>query len=145
MASTSITRWVTACVEKTARRQNCFIEGGYLWIDHEFAISPSTWKIAKRLLSTTKTSLSWRKRNVVRTAPITRLYAIPPGTPKDRVRTLQKSFMDTMKDPEFLAEAKKSNLEIESTSGEEAGKAIDSLFHLEPALVAKMKTILLGD
>jgi hypothetical protein len=53
--------------------------------------------------------------------------------------------MDTMKDPEFLAEAKKSNLEIDSTSGEEAGKAIDSLFHLEPALVAKMKTILLGD
>ena len=83
--------------------------------------------------------------SVQTTAPITRLYAVPPGTPKDRVRTLQKSFMDTMKDPEFLAEAKKSNLEIDPTSGEEAGKAIDSLFHLEPGLVAKMKTILLGD
>jgi hypothetical protein len=83
--------------------------------------------------------------SVQTTAPITRLYAVPPGTPKDRVRTPQKSFMDTMKDPEFLAEAKKSNLEIDPTSGEEAGKAIDSLFHLEPALVAKMKTILLGD
>ena len=48
--------------------------------------------------------------------------------------------------PEFvLAEAKTSNLEIDPTSGEEAGKAIDSLFHLEPGLVAKMKTILLGD
>jgi hypothetical protein len=53
--------------------------------------------------------------------------------------------MDTMKDPEFLAEAKKSNLEIDPTSGEEAGKAIASLFHLEPGLVVKMKTILLGD
>jgi tripartite-type tricarboxylate transporter receptor subunit TctC len=79
------------------------------------------------------------------TAPITRLYAVPPGTPKDRVRTLQKSFMETMKDPDFLSEAKKSNLEIDPTSGEEAGKAIDSLFHLEPALIGKMKTILLGD
>jgi tripartite-type tricarboxylate transporter receptor subunit TctC len=78
------------------------------------------------------------------TPPITRLYAVPPGTPKDRVRALQKSFMDTMKDPDFLAEAKKSNLEIDPTSGDEAGKAIDSLFHLEPELVAKMRTILLG-
>jgi tripartite-type tricarboxylate transporter receptor subunit TctC len=83
--------------------------------------------------------------SVQTTAPITRLYALPPGTPKDRVRTLQKSFMDTMKDGDFLSEAKKSNLEINPTSGEDAGRAIDSLFHLDPALVAKMKTILLGD
>ena len=79
------------------------------------------------------------------TPPITRLYAVPPGTPKDRVKMLQRSFMETMKDPDFLAEAKKSSLEIDPTSGDDAGKAIDSLFHLEPALVAKMKTILLGD
>jgi len=79
------------------------------------------------------------------TPPITRLYAVPPGTPKDRVKMLQKSFMDTMKDPEFLAEAKKSNLEIEPTNGEDVGKAIDSLFQLEPPLVAKMKQILLGN
>jgi tripartite-type tricarboxylate transporter receptor subunit TctC len=83
--------------------------------------------------------------SVQTTAPITRLYALPPGTPKDRVRTLQKSFMETMRDSDFLSEAKKSNLEIDPTSGEDAGRAIDSLFHLEPALVAKMKTILLGD
>jgi hypothetical protein len=81
----------------------------------------------------------------VQTTAITRLYAVPPGTPKDRVRTLQKSFMDTMKDADFLAEAKKSNLDIDPSSGEDTGKAIESLFHLEPALVAKMKTILLGD
>jgi len=83
--------------------------------------------------------------SVQTTPPITRLYTVPPGTPKERVRTLQKSFMDTMKDPDFLAEAKKSNLEIHPTSGEEAGKAIESLFRLDPALVTKMKTILLGD
>jgi tripartite-type tricarboxylate transporter receptor subunit TctC len=83
--------------------------------------------------------------SVQTTAPITRLYALPPGTPKDRVRILQKSFMETMRDSDFLSEAKKSNLEIDPTSGEDAGKAIDSLFHLEPALVAKMKAILLGD
>lgn len=79
------------------------------------------------------------------TPPITRLYAVPPGTPKDRVKTLQKSFMDTMKDLNFLAEAKKSNLEIDPTSGEEVEKAIQSLFELEPPLIAQMKKILLGN
>lgn len=49
--------------------------------------------------------------------------------------------MDSPRNRDFLAEAKKSNLEIDPTSGDEAGKAIDSLFHLELALVAKMKTI----
>jgi tripartite-type tricarboxylate transporter receptor subunit TctC len=83
--------------------------------------------------------------SVQTTAPITRLYALPPGTPKERVRTQQQSFLQTMKDAEFLAEAKKANLEIDPTSGEDAGRAINSLFQLEPALVAKMKTILLGD
>lgn len=82
----------------------------------------------------------------VQTTPlITRLYAVPPGTPNDRVRILQNSFMDTMKDPDFLADAKKSNLEIDPTSGEDTGKAINSLFQLEPNLVAKMKSVLLSD
>ena len=52
--------------------------------------------------------------------------------------------MDTMKDPEFVADAKKGNLEIDPTSGEDVGKAVDSLFQLEPSLVVKMKTILLA-
>jgi hypothetical protein len=50
-----------------------------------------------------------------------------------------------MKDPDFLADAKKSNLEIDPTTGEDTGKAINSLFQLEPNLVAKMKAVLLGD
>jgi hypothetical protein len=82
----------------------------------------------------------------VQTTPlITRLYAVPPGTPKERVKMLQKTFMDTMKDPDFQAEARKSNLDIDPTSGEEAEKAIARLFQLEAPLVAKMKKILLSN
>ena len=58
---------------------------------------------------------------------------------------LQTSFMETMKDAEFLADAKKSSLEINPTSGEDTGKAINRLFQLEPSMVARMKSILLGD
>ena len=53
--------------------------------------------------------------------------------------------METMKDPELLADAKRSSLEINPTSGEDAGKAINSLFQLEPSMVARMKSILFGD
>ena len=50
---------------------------------------------------------------------ITRPYSLPPGTPKDRVQILQKAFMDTMKDPEFLADAKKAQLDIDPVAPEE--------------------------
>ena len=37
-----------------------------------------------------------------------RPYVVPPATPKDRVQLLRRAFMDTMKDPAFLAEAQKA-------------------------------------
>jgi tripartite-type tricarboxylate transporter receptor subunit TctC len=71
-----------------------------------------------------------------------RPYALPPGTPKDRVQLLNKAFMDTVKDPEFLAEAEKAKLEINPLSGEELAKSVLGVFQIEPGLVAKLKDIL---
>ncbi|MPZ78855.1 MAG: hypothetical protein GEU77_20320 [Deltaproteobacteria bacterium] len=73
---------------------------------------------------------------------ITRPYSLPPGTPKERVKILQKAFVDTMKDPEFLAEAKKSNLDIDPVSPEEVEKTVARFFKLDAALVAKLREIL---
>ena len=73
---------------------------------------------------------------------ITRPYSLPPGTPKDRVQLLQKAFMDTMTDPEFLADAKKGQLDIDPVSGEEVEKTVARFFKLDPALVAKLREIL---
>lgn len=47
-----------------------------------------------------------------------RPYLAPPGIPKDRADALRTAFMDTMKDPEFLAAAKKADLEITPVSGD---------------------------
>src|SRR5215813_1780865 len=44
--------------------------------------------------------------------PTARPYVLPPGTPKDRVQILRKAFMDTVKDPDFLADASKAKLDI---------------------------------
>lgn len=73
---------------------------------------------------------------------INRPYVLPPGTPKERVQAMRRAFMDTLKDPEFLADAKKTKLDIEPLTGEETEKIVQGLFKLEPALVARLKEIL---
>jgi len=70
-------------------------------------------------------------------------YALPPGTPKDRVQALRKGFSETMKDPEFLADAGKAKLDIDPVSGEEIEKNVAGLFNIEPSLVTKLKELLL--
>ncbi|MBI2998154.1 MAG: hypothetical protein HYY46_06815, partial [Deltaproteobacteria bacterium] len=58
------------------------------------------------------------------TSAITYLYALPPGTPKDRMQLLRRAFQETLKDPEFLEEAKKASLELDPVSGEEIEKIV---------------------
>ncbi len=71
-----------------------------------------------------------------------RPYAVPPGTPNDRLLILQKAFMETMKDPEFLAEAKKAQLEFNPMDGPTAAKVFSDLYKLEPRKVGKLRKIL---
>lgn len=71
-----------------------------------------------------------------------RPYVLPPGTPKDRVQILRKAFMDSMKDPEFLAEAKKASLDINPDDGAALEQNVKEIFKLEPTLIAKLKEIL---
>jgi tripartite-type tricarboxylate transporter receptor subunit TctC len=73
---------------------------------------------------------------------ITRPYALPPGTPKERVQLLRQAFQDTLKDAEFLAEAEKSKLDLAPVTGEEMEAIIAEFFKLEPGLVAKLKETL---
>ena len=46
-----------------------------------------------------------------------RPFSVPPGTPKERLLLLRKAFADTMKDPKFIAEAKKSKFDATYVSG----------------------------
>ncbi len=74
---------------------------------------------------------------------IARPYVLPPGTPKDRVQILRKAFQNTMRDPEFLADAKKSNLDIDPLDGEEMETIVAGLFKLDSALLNILKNVLL--
>jgi tripartite-type tricarboxylate transporter receptor subunit TctC len=59
-----------------------------------------------------------------------RPFLAPPGLPADRAEALRQAFMDTMSDPEFLAEAKKINMPVLPDSG---AKVQDIVQHLESA------------
>lgn len=73
---------------------------------------------------------------------ITRPYVLPPGTPKERVQTLRKAFIETMRDREFLADVDRSKLAVDPMSGEELEQTVAGLFRLNPATLAKLKAVL---
>jgi len=74
--------------------------------------------------------------------PTARPYVLPPGAPKDRVQMLRKAFIDTMKDPEFLADANKAKLDINPVDGADLERNVREVFNLDKALIPKAKEIL---
>jgi len=75
---------------------------------------------------------------------LARPYTVPPGVPKDRLELLQRAFMVTMKDPEFLAEAQKAKLDIKPLDGPAAAKKFAAMYDLKPELKAKLKSIVIA-
>jgi tripartite-type tricarboxylate transporter receptor subunit TctC len=73
---------------------------------------------------------------------IVRVFVTTPRTPKDRVQILRRAFTNTLTDPDFVTEMKKSNLDINPLTGEEVKKIVDSFFKLNPALLSKLANIL---
>jgi tripartite-type tricarboxylate transporter receptor subunit TctC len=82
------------------------------------------------------------KHGVHDTATITRLYFAPPATPKDRVKILRQAFLNTYKDPELVAEAKKASLDLEAVTGEEMEQIAGGLFKLDSKQIARLKEVL---
>jgi tripartite-type tricarboxylate transporter receptor subunit TctC len=70
-----------------------------------------------------------------------RPYITSPGTPADIVAILQKSFMATMKDSAFLADAKQRGLDIEPTEGAEIQTLVEMLYKTPPAVVERVRAV----
>jgi tripartite-type tricarboxylate transporter receptor subunit TctC len=68
---------------------------------------------------------------------IGRPVAAPPGVPADRLAVLRRAFDDTMKDPEFLAEAAKTQLEIEPLDAPAIDTLLANAFATPKAIVAQ--------
>jgi tripartite-type tricarboxylate transporter receptor subunit TctC len=74
-----------------------------------------------------------------------RPFAAPPGIPEDRKNALRKAFDETMKDPEFLKEAKTMALEIAPVSGAEIDKLIAELYAAPKEVVEQARAVMTGE
>ena len=58
------------------------------------------------------------------------------------MQLLRKAFVETLKDPDFIADAKKSRLDTDPLTGEDIEKIVAQLFKMDPSLVNQLKEIL---
>jgi tripartite-type tricarboxylate transporter receptor subunit TctC len=71
-----------------------------------------------------------------------RPYLMPPGVPADRVQLMQKAMMATFADPDFLAEADKLNLGVNTPRSPETMKTlVDEAYATPPAIVERLRRI----
>jgi len=52
----------------------------------------------------------------------------PPGVPSERVAALRTAFHAAMKDPGFIADAKKQHLDIQEVDGESVAKIVEHAY-----------------
>jgi tripartite-type tricarboxylate transporter receptor subunit TctC len=64
----------------------------------------------------------------------------PPGIPAEQLQLLRTAFDKMMKDPEFLAEAEKTKIEInQPMPGEKMSELVNRLYSAKPEMVAKAR------
>jgi tripartite-type tricarboxylate transporter receptor subunit TctC len=68
-----------------------------------------------------------------------RPFFMPPNVPADRVTALRRAFDATMKDPEFLAEAKKLKIEVDPLTGEQVGDLVGRLYGTPASVVNRVR------
>jgi len=73
-------------------------------------------------------------------AAVNRPFLLPPGVPAERVALMRKAFMETMTDPELLADAAKQKLGVDANSGDEAHALVQKIY----ATPARVLDILRG-
>jgi tripartite-type tricarboxylate transporter receptor subunit TctC len=71
-----------------------------------------------------------------------RPFLAPPGLPPERAEVLRHAFMETMTDPAFMADADKSQLEVNPVSGEEVQKLVAEIYRTPPEVAKKAAQLL---
>lgn len=81
------------------------------------------------LLDLTKTPKQ-RQVTELASAPqeMARPFAAPPDLPPERLAALRRAFDDTMKDPDFLADAAKAGLDVNPMTGEALNSLVTKLY-----------------
>ncbi len=71
-----------------------------------------------------------------------RPFLAPPDIPSDRAAALRAAMMATFRDPEFLAEAARSQMQVDKPKrGEELQALIARIYKMPPAIVTRLRAI----
>lgn len=73
---------------------------------------------------------------------MSRPYVAPPGVPGDRVQLLRKAFMDTLRDPRLLEEARRMDVDFDPVAGEEVQNIVTDLKKLPREAMEKIRNIM---
>jgi tripartite-type tricarboxylate transporter receptor subunit TctC len=71
-----------------------------------------------------------------------RPYVLPPEVPADRVEILRKSFAETLKDPELIAESEKLNVDMSFRSAQQLEATTKALYSTSPELIETVAKLL---
>lgn len=69
-------------------------------------------------------------------------FALPPGTPPERVQMLRKAMADTFQDPELKAEAEKASWTSNPVTGEQIQKIVKDVLDTPEPIKEKLRTYL---
>jgi len=73
---------------------------------------------------------------------IGRPFVAPPDLPADRLKMLRDAFTATMKDAEFVADAKKSKLEVEPEDGEHLAALIAKIYRTPKPIIDRVGNLI---
>lgn len=76
---------------------------------------------------------------IFRQTELARPLAAPPGAPRQRVAALRKAMLDTLKDPEMIADANRLQLAFDPIPGEGAAAMFADFYNTPPALVEQAR------
>jgi tripartite-type tricarboxylate transporter receptor subunit TctC len=71
-----------------------------------------------------------------------RPYIVAAEAPSERVAALRKSFMATMRDPVFMAEAQRAGMDIDAVDGVETQRLVRRFYEASPEIIRKVKQAL---
>jgi tripartite-type tricarboxylate transporter receptor subunit TctC len=74
-----------------------------------------------------------------------RPFALPPNVPADRVAALRKAFVDMTKDADFLAEAKKLDLDLDVMDGAQLDDILRKAYASPPEIVEAARKAIGGN
>ena len=70
-----------------------------------------------------------------------RPFVAPPGVPADRIAALRKAFEDTFADPEFLAEARRLNQEVDPVPGARVQEIVERLYRTPRDIIDRVEAL----